>query len=63
MSEAKAFLQDARNAFRLASEARGPKEIERYAAMGRDYLQLAHQVAEAEPKQNNDPQPSLWRLP
>jgi hypothetical protein len=63
MGEAKTFLQDARNSFRLASEAKGPKEIERYAAMGRNYLHLAHQAAEVEPKQNNDPQPSLWRLP
>jgi hypothetical protein len=31
--------------------------------MGRDYLQLAHDAAEVELKQNNDPQPSLWRLP
>ena len=58
MSEAKKFLQDARDSFRLASEANGPKEIERYAAMGRDYLQLAHEAAKIEPSP-----PSLWRLP
>lgn len=63
MSEAKTFLQDARNSFRLASEERGSKGIERYAAMGRHYLQLAHRAAELEPGQNSDPQPSLWRLP
>jgi hypothetical protein len=63
MSEAKHFLQDARKSFRLASEAQAPKDIERYAAMGRDYLQLAHKAAEVEPKHNHDPQPSLWRLP
>jgi hypothetical protein len=42
MTEAEHFLQDARKSFRLAAEAVGLKEIERYSAMGRDYLQLAH---------------------
>jgi hypothetical protein len=58
MSEANNFLQDARKSFQLASEANGPKEIERYAAMGREYLQLAHEAAKAEPSL-----PSLWKLP
>ena len=63
MSEAKTFLQDAQNFFRLASEERGSKGIERYAAMGRRHLQLAHRAAELELGKNSDPQPSLWRLP
>lgn len=63
MSEAKHFLQDARKSFRLASEANGPNEIERYAAMGRDYLLLAHKAAQVELKQDHEPQPDLWRLP
>ena len=47
MSEAEHFLLDARKSFRLAAEAVGLKEIERYSAMGRDYLQLAHKAAKS----------------
>lgn len=63
MGEANHFLQDARKSFRLASEAKGPAEIERFAAIGRDYLQLAHKAAELELKPKHGPQPSLRRLP
>jgi hypothetical protein len=38
-------LEDARKSFSLAAKATGQKEIERFAAMGRDYLGLAHQAA------------------
>ena len=60
MSEAKRLLQDARTSFRLASEAVGLKEIERYAAMGHDYLRLAHNATKLKETGNS---PSLWRAP
>lgn len=61
MSEPNDFLRDARKSFRLASEANGPNEIERYAAMGHDYLQLAHAAAKVEQPQSHTQPPSLWR--
>ena len=60
MSEAERFLQDARKSFRLAAEAVGLKEIERFSAMGRDYLQLAHAAAKLK---ETGFSPSLWRAP
>jgi hypothetical protein len=60
MSEAEHFLQDARKSFRLAAEAVGLKEIERYSAMGRDYLQLAHKAAKL---MEAGISPSLGRAP
>ena len=62
MSEAEHFLQDARKSFRLASEAKGPEDIERFAA-SRDYLQLAHKAAEVKLRPSQRPLPGLWRLP
>jgi hypothetical protein len=62
MSDADHFLQDARKSFQLASEATGLKEIERYAAMGRDYLQLAHKAAKVMQVNDHDPQ-SIWSDP
>ena len=57
------LLQDARKSFRLASEAKGPEDIERFAASGRDYLQLAHKAAEVKLGPSQRPRPGLWRLP
>jgi hypothetical protein len=45
MSEAKRFLQNSRKCFFLVGEARDAKGRERSVAMGRDYLQLAHDAA------------------
>jgi hypothetical protein len=45
INHAESFLEDARKSFCLAAKATGLKETERYAAMGRDYLQLAHHAA------------------
>lgn len=61
MSDAEQFLDDARRAFGLASNATQTKSVERYAAMGREYLQLAHDAAELavpSPKAR----PSWWKL-
>jgi hypothetical protein len=59
INNAQGFLEDARKSFSLAGKATGLKETERFAAMGRDYLQLAHQAA----KINDDaPAPFVWRL-
>ena len=63
MSEAEHFLQDARKSFRLASEAKGPEDVERFAAIGRDYLLLAHKAAEVKLRPSQHPRPGLWRLP
>lgn len=45
INNAQNFLDDARKSFCLAAKATGMKETERYAAMGRDYLHLAHEAA------------------
>jgi hypothetical protein len=50
MSAAENFLKDARKSFKLAADSIRPKEIERYAGMGRDYLHLAHQAAKVDEK-------------
>ncbi len=59
MSNAEHFLKDARASFQLASNATIAKDIERYAGIGRDYLELAHQASEII---DGKPSPSFWRL-
>jgi hypothetical protein len=57
MSAAESFLKEARKSFRLAADSIRPKEIERYAGMGRDYLKLARDAA----KDNEKPaHPPTW---
>jgi hypothetical protein len=63
MSEAEHFLRDARKSFRLASDAIQSADVERYAGMGRDYLQLAHKAAKITPIKDRDRPPSWWNLP
>ena len=41
MSTAEHFLQDTRKSFQVASEANGPKKIERYAEMVRRLTELS----------------------
>ena len=58
MSATKFFIEDARKSFRLASTAQGEHEMERYAAMGSDYIKLAHDAGKLkDPKEL----PELWR--
>lgn len=45
MVEAEDLLRNARTSFMLASKAKTQADIERYAAIGRDYLGLAHEAA------------------
>jgi hypothetical protein len=61
MSEAEHFLQDARKSFRLAADSIRTKDIDFYAGMGRDYLQLAHDAAKI--AVSPPPPPSWWNLP
>ena len=42
---AECFLEDARKSFCLAGKAATQNEVERYAALGREYLMLAHRAA------------------
>jgi hypothetical protein len=57
MSEAENLLQDARKSFRLAADSFRTKDIERYAGMGRSYMQLAHDAAKII---ESPTLPSLW---
>ena len=54
------MLENARKSFMLASQAPTGSDIARYAAMGRDYLMLAHQAAKIVAIA---PKPSFWELP
>ncbi len=45
MIEAEQLLQNARMCFVLAAKASTQADIERHAAIGRDYLELAHEAA------------------
>jgi hypothetical protein len=47
MNDTKQFIHDARTSFLLAGAAQKTDDMERYAAMGRDYLQLAHDAAKS----------------
>jgi hypothetical protein len=55
MSAAESFLKEARKSFRLAADSIRPKEIERYAGMGRDYLKLAQDAAKGDEKPAHPP--------
>lgn len=54
------LLENARKSFMLASKAPTSVDIARYAAMGRDYLVLAHQAAKIDA---TTPERSFWDLP
>ncbi|MDP2408961.1 MAG: hypothetical protein Q8M26_01615 [Pseudolabrys sp.] len=60
MCTAENYLEDARKSFCLAKLATGTREADRFAAMGRDYLQLAHRAAELATVPREQ---SFWRLP
>ena len=57
MSEAAHFMEDARKSFRLASTAQEIDQMESYAKMGRDYMQLVRTAANVGTKNCS---PSLW---
>jgi hypothetical protein len=57
---AEEFLQNARRSFMLAGRAVARADIERYAAMGRDYLELAHAAARVDEQAPTKP---FWDLP
>lgn len=46
MTDADQFLADARKSFRLAADSTEAKSVERYARLGLDYFQLAHEAAQ-----------------
>ena len=48
INNAECFIEDARKSFCLAAKAATQNEIERYAALGREYLMLAHRAASVE---------------
>ena len=58
MSETMSFIEDARKSFRLASTAQGEHEMKRYAAMGGDYIKLAHDAGKLKDQKEL---PGLWR--
>jgi hypothetical protein len=57
---AEEFLQNARKSFILAGRAAAKADIERFAAIGRDYLELAHAAARIDEQQ---PAKRIWDLP
>lgn len=59
-NDAELLLENARKSFMLAGKAVNGSDIARYAAMGRDYLELAHQAAQIV---GTTPKPSFWDLP
>jgi hypothetical protein len=59
MAEAERMLQNARTSFLLANSAKSEADIARYAAIGRDYLGLAHRAARIEGR----PSPRMSDLP
>lgn len=59
-NDAEQSLANARKSFMLAGKATNGRDIARYAAMGRDYLELAHQAAQIV---GTTPKPSFWDLP
>ena len=58
--DAELLLQNARKSFMLASRAPRGGDVARYAAMGRDYLELAHQAAKVDAQ---TPMRPIWDLP
>lgn len=59
LAEAEHLLQNARTSFSLAGKAKTNADIERYAAMGRYYLGLAHKAARVD----EQPMPRICDLP
>lgn len=59
-NDAELLLENARKSFMLAGKAAIGSDIARHAAIGRDYLILAHQAAEIV---GTTPKPSFWDLP
>jgi hypothetical protein len=57
---AEELLQNARRSFILAGRALAKADIERYAAIGRDYLELAHAAARIDEQR---PAKRFWDLP
>jgi len=57
MSETENLMEDARKSFRLASTAPGIDQMERYAKMGREYMQLVRRAEKAGAENDS---PSLW---
>jgi hypothetical protein len=57
MSETAHFMEDARKSFRLASTAQGIDQMESYAKMGREYMQLVRTASKAE---GTAILPTLW---
>ena len=53
------MLQNARASFLLANAAKSEADIARYAAIGRDYLGLAHKAARIDGR----PSPPIRELP
>ena len=49
-NDSKKFLQDAQTLFRLASSAENIEQAQRMSEIGRDYLRMAHEHAEAKTK-------------
>ncbi|MDO9413835.1 MAG: hypothetical protein Q7T81_14805 [Pseudolabrys sp.] len=59
MPEIDELIVSARQSYRLASEARGAKEMRRFASMAEEYLVMAdEQLAAAIPRHT-----STWSLP
>lgn len=59
-NDAEVPLENTRKSFMPASKAPTSLDIARYAAMGRDYLVLAHQAAKIDV---TTPERSFWDLP
>ena len=60
INNAECFLEDARKSFCLAAKAATQNEVERYAALGREYLMLAHRAATVTIV---PPAANFWNLP
>lgn len=57
---AKQLFRDAQKSFLLAGAAQTMEQTERFAKIGRDYLQLAHEAALIDQTSMN--LPSMWPL-
>ena len=62
MTEAEKLLEEARLAFRLASDATVAISVEYYAEMGRESLRLAHEAAKIVVRAVPKPSPSWWNF-
>ena len=63
MSETEHFMEDARKSFRLASTAQGIDQMESYAKMGREYMQLVRTVSKISKVERTSILPTLWPKP